>query len=159
MARTPPLLLAWVTYALMFSSAFILLGAISASQRFCGSAAANSLLNAGGASYFANVSCDKLYRLTWFTVWYQIAMIIVVPVVLAMGAVHKWRYGLIGLLVPVTYLLMETANAFFLQKLNIDSNKAASRAMLAGAILGCISNYVLIILFGVRDEKARAVEK
>jgi hypothetical protein len=159
MARTPPLLLAWLTYVLMFSSAFILLGAISASQRFCGRAAANSLTTAGGASYFANVSCDKLYRLTWFTVWYQIAMIIIVPVVLAMGAVHKWRYGLIGLLVPVTYLLMKTANAFYLQEENLDSNEASSRTMLAGAIIGSISNYVLIILFGVRDEKATVGEK
>jgi hypothetical protein len=159
MARSPPLLLAWLAYALMFSSAFILLGAISASQRFCGRSAANSLTVTGGSSYFANVSCDNLYRLTWFTVWYQIAMIIVVPVVLGMGAVHKWRYGLIGLLVPVTYLLMETANAFFLQKLNIDSEKATSRTMLAGSIIGCLANYMLIILLGVRDEKARAAEK
>lgn len=143
----------------MFSSAFILLGAISASQKNCGSASANSLTVAGGASYFANVSCDKLYRLTWFTVWYQIAMIIVVPVVLAMGAVHKWRYGLIFLLVPITYLLMKTANAFYLQQTNIDSEESASHAMLAGAILGSISNYVLIILLGVRDEKAKAGEK
>jgi hypothetical protein len=159
MARTPPLLLAWVTYALMFSSAFILLGGISAAQRFCGRSSANSLTTTGGASYFANVPCDKLYRLTWFTVWYQIAMIIIVPVVLGMGAVHKWRYGLVGLLLPITYLLMETANAFFLQKFTIDSEQKTSRTMLAGAIIGCISNFVLIILLGVRDEKARAMEK
>jgi hypothetical protein len=159
MARTPPLLLAWISYALMFSSAFILLGAISASQNYCSRSSANSITVAGGSSYFAKVSCDKLYRLTWFTVWYQIAMSIAIPIVLAMGAVHKWRYGVIGLLVPVTYLLMETTNAFFLQKLNIDSERATSRAMLAGAIIACIANYVMIILLGVRDEKARVVEK
>ena len=159
MARTPPVLMAWLAYILMFSSAFILLGSISAAQRYCGRSSANSLTVTGGSAYFANVSCDKLFRLTWFTVWYQIAMIIIVPVVLGMGAVHKWRYGVVGLLVPITYLLMETANAFFLQKFNIDSEQATSQAMLAGAIIGAIANFVLIIVLGVRDEKARGIEK
>jgi hypothetical protein len=159
MARTPPLLLAWLSYVLMFSSAFILLGAISASQRFCGRSSANAITVAGGSSYFAHVPCDKLYRLTWFIVWYQIAMIIIVPVVLLIGAVHKWRYGLIGLLLPLTYLLMETSNAFFLQKSNIDSENATSRTMLAGSIIGCIANFMLVILLGVRDEKARGLAK
>ena len=36
-------------------------------------------------------------------------MIIIVPIVLAGGKVHSWRYGIIGLLVPITYLLMATA--------------------------------------------------
>lgn len=85
-------------------------------------------------------------------------MAIVVPIVLAMGAVHKWRYGVIGLLLPLTYLLMSTANSFFLQNKNLSSEQAASRTMLAGSIIGAIANYFLIILFGVRDEKERAVE-
>ena len=85
MARTPPLLMAWMSYILMFSSAFILLGSISASQRFCGRSSANAITNAGGAGYFANVSCDKLYKLAWFTTWYQIAMTLIVPIVLSMG--------------------------------------------------------------------------
>lgn len=36
-------------------------------------------------------------------------MIIIVPIVLGGGKVHSWRYGIIGLLVPITYLLMATA--------------------------------------------------
>ena len=158
MARSPPVIFAWLSYFLMFSSAIIMLGSISASQRYCGRASANAITTGGGAGYFANVSCDKLYRLSWFVTWYQIAMAIILPLVLGMGAVHKWRYGLIGLLLPLLYLLMDTANSFFLQKLNLDSNKAASQAMLAGCIIAAIANFVLIILFGVRDEKEKSIE-
>lgn len=43
----------------------------------------------------------------WIT-WYTITMAVIVPVVLAMGAVHKWRLGLVFLLVPLTYMLMQT---------------------------------------------------
>jgi hypothetical protein len=109
MAKSPPALFAWFAWILILTSAFVLLGGISASQKYCGAASANALTTAGVAGYFAPVSCDKLYRFTWFTTWYQIVMMIIVPIVLAMGAVHRWRYGLIGLLLPITYLLMETA--------------------------------------------------
>jgi hypothetical protein len=34
---------------------------------------------------------------------------VVVPAVLAKGAVHKWRLGLVGTLLPLTYVLMQTA--------------------------------------------------
>ena len=44
-----------------------------------------------------------------FITWYLIAMTVIVPVVLSMGAVHKWRVGLLGLLLPLTYVLMQTA--------------------------------------------------
>lgn len=41
---------------------------------------------------------------------YLIAMAwVVVPAVLAKGAVHKWRLGLVGTLLPLTYVLMQTA--------------------------------------------------
>lgn len=182
MAKAPPALLAWASYFIMFAAAVTLLGSISASQRYCGRSSANSLTISGAGAYFAPIPCDKFYRYTWWIVWYEIAMAVVVPIVLAQGKVHQWRYGLIGLLVPLTYLLMQTAyefptwicsflfpsacgnssvnfsclqpcrNAFFIQKLNLTQNRAASRAMLAGAIMGAIANYFLIILFGVRDE-------
>lgn len=36
------------------------------------------------------------------------AMLIVVPIFLALGWVHKWRMGLIGLLIPLVVLLQYT---------------------------------------------------
>jgi len=109
MARTPPAILAWASWLLAFSSFAILLGGISASQRFCGRSSADSVTISGAAGYFANSGCSTFYRYTWFIVWYQWAMVIIVPIVLSMGAVHKWRYGIIALLLPVTYLLQNTA--------------------------------------------------
>lgn len=109
MAKSPPAIFAWFAWFLMFSSGAILLGGISASQRFCGRSSADALTVSGGAGYFAPVPCDKLYRYTWFITWYQIFMVVVVPIVLGAGAVHRWRYGLIALLLPITYLLMGTA--------------------------------------------------
>jgi hypothetical protein len=94
-----------------------------------------------------------------FIVWYTIAMTIAVPVVLGMGAVHKWRVGLVGLLLPLTYVLMQTANAFFLQKQEIPAEKGASRTVFAGALIGAVACYMLVILLGVRDERPKVVEQ
>ena len=44
----------------------------------------------------------------WIT-GYQLLIILLVPVLLAAGVVHTWRYGIIGLLIPITYLLTITA--------------------------------------------------
>ena len=41
-------------------------------------------------------------------VWYTFAMLILVPIFLAAGWVHKWRMGLIGLLIPLVVLLQYT---------------------------------------------------
>ena len=41
-------------------------------------------------------------------VWYTFAMLFILPVFLAAGWVHKWRVGLIGLLIPLVVLLQYT---------------------------------------------------
>ena len=41
-------------------------------------------------------------------VWYTFAVLILVPVFLAAGWVHKWCMGLIGLLIPLVVLLQYT---------------------------------------------------
>lgn len=43
----------------------------------------------------------------WHT-WYLFAMLFIVPVFLAAGWVHKWRMGLIGMLIPLVVLLQYT---------------------------------------------------
>lgn len=48
--------------------------------------------------------------------------------------------------------------SFYIQEKNLTQNKAASRAVLSGAIIGAVANYALIILFGTRQEKERPVE-
>jgi hypothetical protein len=39
---------------------------------------------------------------------YQFAMMILIPVLLSLGLVHKFRLGLVGLLIPLVMLLMMT---------------------------------------------------
>jgi hypothetical protein len=41
-------------------------------------------------------------------VWYLFAMLIIIPTFLAFGWVHKWRMGLIGMLIPLVVLLQYT---------------------------------------------------
>lgn len=43
--------------------------------------------------------------------------------------------------------------SFLIQMLNLTTQRGASRAVFAGAVIGAIANYMLIILFGVRSEK------
>lgn len=40
--------------------------------------------------------------------WYLFAMLLIIPAFLAMGWVHKWRVGLIGLSIPLLVLLQYT---------------------------------------------------
>ena len=48
------------------------------------------------------------------------------------------------------------SNTFFIQRLNMSTEVATSRTMLAGSIIASVANFVLIIVFGVRDEKSSA---
>ena len=65
------------------------------------------------------------------------------------------RYGLVGALAVLAYLLCQAANSFYLQRKLVPSEQAAPRTVLAGAIMGSIASFSLIILAGVRDESAR----
>ena len=159
MARSPPLLFAWITYFLMFSSWVIILGGVSASQRYCGAASADAITAGGGAGYFAPVPCDHLYQFTWWITWYEFALVIIVPIILGLGKVHTWRYGLIGVILPATYLLMATANSFFTLRLNINNNRGGPRTVLAGSIIGSVANFFMIILLGIRDESPKSASE
>jgi hypothetical protein len=98
--------------------------------------------------------CPKM-KFQWWITWYTIALALAVPAVLAAGAVHRWRYGLAGALAVLAYLLCQAANSFFLQRMLVPAEQAAPRTALAGAIMGSIAAFSLIILAGVRDERAR----
>lgn len=87
-----------------------------------------------------------------YVTWYQIIFSLVVAFILAKGSVHAWRYGVIGLLAPLFYFNMATANAFMFQANNLTEYVSVARAVLAGAIISSISDASLIMLFGVREE-------
>ena len=65
MVKSPPSLFAWSAWVLMFAASVVMLGGVSASQRFCGRSSADVLTTSGGAGYFAPVKCNDLYRYTW----------------------------------------------------------------------------------------------
>ncbi len=50
---------------------------------------------------------------------------------------------------------MKIADSFYLQRKLVPAEVAAPRTVLAGAIMGSIAAFSLIILAGVRDESAR----
>lgn len=148
----PPLLVGWVLFLLAFSAGIIMLGGMSASQKFCGRAGVSTNPLVFQAGYFANVPCPSLYSFAWYITWYQIVMSVVIAIVLSVGNVHIWRYGLVGLLAPLLYLMMATANSFLLASRNLTEYQGAARAVLAGAIIGCVADGGLLAVFGVRDE-------
>jgi hypothetical protein len=98
---------------------------------------------------------QNIMKFQWWITWYAIALALAVPAVLAAGAVHRWRYGLVGALAVLAYLLCQAANSFYLQQMLVPSEQAAPRTALAGAIMGAGAAFSLIILAGVRDESAR----
>eukprot|EP00889_Picochlorum_renovo_P005926 jgi/Picre1/32956/NNA_008283.t1 len=141
---------------------FILLGGIAASQNKCGATRQDFLLADGSTvvdyidtltqGYLSPGPCDTYFSFTWFITFYQIAIAIVAFVIVSSGGVNTWRYGMIGLLMPVFYLLMATANAFWYQMNNLSIYKGSARAVFAGAIIGAVSDVGLLMTLGVRDE-------
>jgi hypothetical protein len=51
------------------------------------------------------------------------------------------------------------SNSFFLQKQEIPSQQGASRTVFAGALIGAVACYFLVLLLGVRDERPKAGEQ
>ena len=67
MAKTPPLIFAWSFTLLAFAGGIILLGGMSASQRYCGRTQPNSNTAISAvAGYFAPTACDTFYQFSWY---------------------------------------------------------------------------------------------
>ncbi|KAI8102033.1 hypothetical protein M9434_007093 [Picochlorum sp. BPE23] len=162
MPRSPPRGIAFLFSTLGLAAGFILLGGIAASQNKCGATRQDFLLADGSTvvdyidtltqGYLSPGPCDTYFSFTWFITFYQIAIAIVAFVIVSSGGVNTWRYGMIGLLMPVFYLLMATANAFWYQMNNLSIYKGSARAVFAGAIIGAVSDVGLLMTLGVRDE-------
>ncbi|KAI3428485.1 hypothetical protein D9Q98_007310 [Chlorella vulgaris] len=159
--KAPSAAWAWLFWLLLGCGWVIMLAGVSALQQDCGASNVNALGVAGTAGYLAPVACDNFYEYTWWHVWYLFAMwAIVIPVFLAAGWVHKWRMGLIGMLIPLVVLLQYTCDTFLgLWESGPIGSQTESRAkaLFAGSLISAISVYCLIILFGVYDEKGTPV--
>lgn len=102
--------------------------------------------------YLSPQPCDTYYSLTWYITFYQIVVSIIAAVLVGGGIVSSWRYGIIGLLMPLFYLTMATCNAYYYQMKTLDMNTKAPAALFAGAVIASVSNAGLIMMLGIRDE-------
>jgi hypothetical protein len=153
---TPPRLYAWMCWFLLLVAFILLLVGVSGCQNKCGAANANAITLGGGMSFFAPVSCDKFFRYTWWTTAYVFLLVVVIAVCLAGSQVHRWRYGVVGLVVVGTYLMMINANAYhFLYKVTDGSFSRYAKTLLSGSIIGSVAGYGLVILLGIREERAK----
>uniref|UniRef100_A0A1D1ZXF4 Uncharacterized protein n=1 Tax=Auxenochlorella protothecoides TaxID=3075 RepID=A0A1D1ZXF4_AUXPR len=151
--KAPPLVLAWGSVFFLSVAWFLLLGGVGSLQSACGDSGATSLLRAGSAGYLAPVTCNRFYSYVWWTVWYDFFAIILVAYLLATSRIHTLRYGAIGFLIPVTYLLMSTSDvAQALWHIGVSPSRA--KVLLAGGIISSIFQVVLIVLLGIHDELA-----
>ncbi|EFN55226.1 hypothetical protein CHLNCDRAFT_134486 [Chlorella variabilis] len=156
--KAPSAAWAWLAWLLLGAGWVIMLAGVSALQDDCGSSNVNAFGVAGTAGYLAPISCDDFYNYAWWHVWYTFAMLFILPVFLAAGWVHKWRVGLIGLLIPLVVLLQYTCDTFLgLWETGPQggSQEARAKVLFSGSLLSCIAIYSLIILFGVYDERSR----
>jgi uncharacterized membrane protein YeiB len=147
---------AWLSWLLAFSSGFILLGGIIGSQNQCSSPSqdfdtiADTIFLKQGGYLSAAEPCHIYYSLTWWITVYQIIIACVASGIISLGHVHRWRYGVIGLLSSLFYLLCSTANSFAYTR----TNSKSETAVFAGAIIGSVGNAGLMIVLGLRDEDA-----
>lgn len=145
---------AWLSWVLSCSASFILLGGIIGAQSQCVSLSdepLSSRVEARQGGYLSAAEpCHIYYSLTWWILVYQLVVSLVASGLIASGQVHQWRYGLIGLLASLFYLLCSTANSFGYTRVNSKSEKA----VFAGAIIGSVGNAGLITVLGLRDEDA-----
>lgn len=145
---------AWLSWLLSFSASFILLGGIIGAQNQCEStedvSLSNIIASRQGGYLSAVEPCHIYYSLTWWITVYQIITSLVASSLIASGQIHKWRYGLIGLLTTLFYLLCSTANSFAYTR----ANSKSETAVFAGAIIGSVGNAGLITVLGLRDEDA-----
>ena len=77
-----------------------------------------------------------------------------------MGAISKFRAGLLGLLAPATMLVSDTANTYnYWNHVGLSgTTKSRAETIMAGSIISAIALYVIIILVGLADENAEKVE-
>eukprot|EP00887_Chlorella_sp_A99_P005041 scaffold4.g5041.t1 len=157
MGKGAPAIFAWAAWLLLACAWVIILASVAALQRNCGSSAASDLAVAGPVDFLAPISCDKFYRYPWWITWYLFALVVAIPVLLALGRVHRFRWGLIGLMIPLVTLLMSqtnTAMAFWNLSSGNTTGGLASRAKawFSGSIIACIAMFSLIILIGYHEE-------
>ncbi|PSC69847.1 membrane transporter [Micractinium conductrix] len=155
--KAPSAVWAWLFWLLLVCGWILMLGGLSALQNDCGASNVTDPTVAGTVGYLAPINCDRFYSYSW----YEFFMLIIIAAFLGGALVHKWRMGLVGLMVPLVVLLQYTCDTYLgLWETAPSGGNQQSRAktLFAGSLISTISIYAITILFGVFDEKSATMQ-
>ena len=78
----------------------------------CKTSGANAIARAGAAGYFAPTPCSKFYGFTWWITVYLLILVFILPILMSVNGIRRFRAGLVGLVAIETMLLMDMINSF-----------------------------------------------
>lgn len=153
---------AWFILLLLYLSVawLVFLGGVAASQSSCSGTISfdtQGNVTSGGDqeatlnfdSTFGSYSCTNAYGLSWWVCFYQLIVILITLGCTVKDQLSAHRVALVGILAPLTAILMEQANAFL--KLSDQVNSSETNTAAAGAILLSMGNPVLIYYIGLQE--------
>ncbi|KFM23708.1 hypothetical protein F751_0922 [Auxenochlorella protothecoides] len=142
---------------------FLLLCGVAALQSDCSSSGANAIVRAGAAGYFSPVPCSQcvygvgsFYGFTWWITVYLFILSLLLPILMTINGIRRFRAGLIGLVAVELMLLMDLINSFlYFNTIPTVSGAllARGRVVLAGAIIAAIGLFAVLIGLGLQDER------
>lgn len=142
---SPAHLAGWPVLALALISWIILLAGVAALQKSC----SNDDNFVAVGSVLPAVGCNRAYKYQWWKTFLQLFVILAVAAGLAAGWLRMHRAILLTLLAIITVLLMDDVNTFVtLNDIDGLNYKRRVSTYLAGTILSCFSNFLLIFALG-----------
>jgi hypothetical protein len=151
----------WYILLLLYLSIswLVFLGGIASSQSNCSGKIAfdtsNTTSGDGGDttesfdSTFGTYSCSNAYGLSWWVCFYQLIVMLITVGCTLKDEVATHKVSLVGVLAPLTAILMEQGNAFL--KLSEQMSSSATNTAAAGAILLSMGDLVLIYYVGLQE--------
>lgn len=139
----------------------LFLSGTAAMQEACGSAQPNVSAFGGLAGYNAPVSCDNFFGYTWWFVFYNLVFWIAAGITLKMGALKKFRPGLVGL-ASIAIMQSTVAANTYVSFTTFDTTstfKSRAQVTIAGACIKAIAVMLFIGFVGYRDESDTWIDK
>jgi len=131
----------------------VFLGGIASSQSNCSGTIAFQSSNKTTAesfdSTFGTYSCSNAFGLSWWVCFYQLIVMCMAVVCSVKDQLATHKVALVGILAPLTALMMQQGNSFL--KLSEEMNSSATNTAAAGAILLSMGNLVLTYYIGLED--------
>ncbi|KAK2076564.1 hypothetical protein QBZ16_005324 [Prototheca wickerhamii] len=121
----------------------------------CKTSGANAIARAGAAGYFAPTPCSKFYGFTWWITVYLLILVFILPILMSVNGIRRFRAGLVGLVAIETMLLMDMINSFlYFNTIPTVSGALLSRGRVtvAGGIISAIGLFMTLIGLGIKDE-------